>query len=563
MDSAPTLTPRRQRLLLAAVMSGLLLSMLDQTIVGTALPTIVRDLHGSNLYVWVVTAYLVPATVTLPIYARMSDRYGRRALLLAGMIVFLVGSAAAATTHSMDQLIGWRAVQGLGAGALESLSFILVADLYGGKRSAALQAMLTGLMAVSFIGGPLVGGFLTQEAGWRSVFVVNLPIGIAAVVIVSTVLPASIGRRESRAAPFDLAGIAALTGLIGLLLVGLNDHSQQSATGALPAWTELRTGGVALAGLALLPAFLWIESRAQAPILPLRLFADRRTALILLAASTAMFGLFASVLLLPRYFQNAQGVSAVHSGLLIYPLFLGLLVFVNLAPRIIVRRGTFRRTILGGCALAALGALGFGTFSVDTPAWQSIAFMAMIGAGIGPALSGLQIAIQRTVAPSDVAAVMGTLLLLRQIGGAIALAAAQTLYVVGLHDDHPAAAASATGHALVIVSLIGTAITAGALLALPRGAGRVPLIASTATQETEGLGDRSRAAGHRDVPPRAMQREPAAGDQGGRLLEQRPLIEPVASTGDEQGRAGDRRAVHEIEAVLGVDRRGHVPQMLS
>src|SRR3954468_15585538 len=189
-----------QRLLLAAVISGLALAMLDQTIVGTALPAIVRQLNGNSLYLWGVTAYLVTATISLPVYARLSDRYGRRALLLTGMVLFLAGSALSASAHSMGELVGYRGLQGLGAGALEGLSFILVADLYAGRRSAALQGVLAGLMGFSFIAGPLAGGFLADHAGWRWVFLVNLPIGAAALAVVAMVLPASVGRSEHRGA---------------------------------------------------------------------------------------------------------------------------------------------------------------------------------------------------------------------------------------------------------------------------------------------------------------------------------------------------------------------------
>src|SRR5205085_2587698 len=150
---------------------------------------------------WVVTAYLVTATVSLPVYARLSDRYGRRLLLLVGMALFLAGSALSASSQTMEQLVAWRGLQGLGAGALEGLSFILVADLYAGRRSAALQGMLAGLMGISFIAGPLVGGFLADSVGWRWAFLVNLPIGAAALAIVAVVLPASIGRSEGRSRP--------------------------------------------------------------------------------------------------------------------------------------------------------------------------------------------------------------------------------------------------------------------------------------------------------------------------------------------------------------------------
>ncbi len=480
MDTTATLSPRRQRLVLAAVMSGLLLAMLDQTVVGTALPAIVGDLGGSHLYIWLVTAYLVPATVSLPIYARLSDRHGRRALLLVGMTLFLAGSALAATAQDISQLIAWRGLQGLGAGALEGLSFILVADLFAGRRSAALQAALAGLMAVAFIAGPLIGGFLTDHVGWRAVFTVNLPIGIAALIVVATALPASVGRRERRGTPLDLGGIALLTVAVGLLLIGLSIRSHPDGAGLLPGWLELQTGGLIAAGLLALVAFVAVERRAAAPVIPLKLLTDRRTGAIMVAAATGAFGLFASVLLLPLYFQSVRHVSATHSGLLIYPLLLGLLVSVNVAGAIIARSGEFRATILAGAGLAATGAAGFATFDASTPDWQSLLFMALIGLGVGPTLSGLQIAIQRTVEPAAIGAAMGTLMLLRQVGASIALAAAVTLYAGGLHGAGGAHAATATGNAVFLVTLGGTAIAALALLTLPRAARRIAPLAAPA-----------------------------------------------------------------------------------
>lgn len=469
------LAPSRQRLLLAAVMSGLLLAMLDQTIVGTALPTIVRELDGTSLYVWVVTAYLVPATVSIPLYARLSDRHGRKALLLVGMTLFLVGSGFAGLAQSMEQLIAARALQGLGAGALEALPFILVADLYGGRRNAALQGALAGLMGVSVIAGPLVGGFLTDHVGWRAVFTVNLPIGLAAMAAVSVVLPASIGRSEQRGAPLDLAGIALLTAGVGALLVGLSERGHAGADGTLPPWSEPRTGGLIVLGLALLAGFVAVERRAVAPIVPLSLFANRRTAALLAAGATGAFGLYAGVLLLPRYYQLVRDVSATHSGLLIYPLLLGLVVSVNVGAALIVRRLEFRRVLLGACGLGTLGAVGFLSFDADTPDGVSLVLMALLGCGVGPLLSGVQIALQRAVAPQAIAAAMGTLLLLRQVGAAVALAAAETIYVGRLHGAAGVeAAASATGAGVAALALTGAVLAALALASLPRGAGRLP-----------------------------------------------------------------------------------------
>lgn len=474
MDEPSPLTPGRQRALLAAVMSGLLLAMLDQTIVGTALPRMVEDLGGSSLYIWVVTAYLVPATVSLPVYARLSDRYGRRALLLVGMVLFLLGSALSASAQDMHQLIGFRALQGLGAGALEGLSFILVADLFAGRRSAALQGALAGLMAVAFIGGPMIGGFLTDHVGWRSTFVVNLPIGIVALAVIARVLPAAVGRSESRAHRIDFAGIALLTLGVGLLLVGLTERTNPDAAGVLPSWWEPRTGGLIAAGLLVAAAFVAVERRAAAPLIPLWLLTDRRTGAVMLAATTGAFGLFAGVLLLPRYFQTAEGASATHSGLLIYPLLIGLLVSVNVVGAVIARRLEFRTPLLIGAGLAAAGAAGFATFDAAMPDWQSLVLMGLIGVGVGPTLSGLQIAIQRIVAPASIGAAMGTLMLLRQIGASIALTAAATLYAGGLHGGPELAkSAVSTGYAIFVVTLLGTAIAAIALLSLPRGANRL------------------------------------------------------------------------------------------
>ena len=198
-------------------------------------------------------------------------------------------------------------------------------------------------MGISFIAGPLIGGFLTDHVGWRSVFTVNLPIGAAALVVVATVLPASIGRSEQRDTPLDLAGIALLTVAVGLLLVGLSERTHADALGALPGWLEVRTGGLIVAGLLVAAAFVAVERRAAAPMIPLRLrHRPPQSARSCSPARPAMFGLFAGVLLLPRYFQTVRDVSATHSGLLIYPLLLGLLVSVNVAGAAIVRRLEFR-----------------------------------------------------------------------------------------------------------------------------------------------------------------------------------------------------------------------------
>ena len=320
------LTPKRQRLLLAAVMSGLLLAMLDQTIVGTALPEIVGRLGGDSLYVWVVTAYLVPATVSLPIYARLSDRYGRRRLLLIGMVIFLLGSGLSAAA----QIDG--AARRVPRGAGPGRGCARGPDVHPRRRPVLGQAQRR---AAGRDGrpdgrelhlGPLLGGFIADGIGWRWVFLVNLPIGLVALAVVALRAP---GEHRSQRGPAHEAGpegIALLTLAIGLVLIGLSER------GAV----------LLIAGCVPLAAFVWVERRASAPIIPPALFAERKTGAILVAGAFGAFGMFAGLLLLPRYFQTVEGASATHSGVLIYPLLIGLIISVNVAGGVIAKRGEYR-----------------------------------------------------------------------------------------------------------------------------------------------------------------------------------------------------------------------------
>jgi MFS family permease len=466
MNPLAELSRRRRALLWLAVLSGLLLAMLDQTIVGTALPRIVRELGGESWYVWGITAYLVPATVLLPVFARLSDRYGRQRVLLVGMGLFVLGSALCAVAQSMGQVATFRGVQGAGAAALESLSFLLVAELSGPRRNATAQAVLAGIMAFSFVAGPLIGGLLTDHVGWRWVFLVNVPLGLLAIIVVARVLPVSLGRSQGRETPLDVAGIAVLTASLGLVLVGLNQHL------LVASWFSARTGGLVVAGVVGLGLLVPVERRAASPVLPLPLLTQPLMMRLLVTGATGTFGLYACVMLLPRYFQQTQGVSATRSGLYIYPLLLGLLVAVNLGAAVIARRNALRGTLLVANTVAALGALGFTVFDASSPAALPLILMALIGAGVGPNLSGLQIGVQRTVAPTDLGAAMGALLLGRQLGGALALAAAETIYVGRLHAGDSTQAA--TGWSIFVVAATGALVAALALISLRPRADLLP-----------------------------------------------------------------------------------------
>jgi MFS family permease len=442
---------RRPALLWFAVVSGLLLAMLDQTIVGTALPRIVGELGDPHWYVWAFTAYLVPATVLLPVAARLSDRHGRQRVLLAGMALFLAGSIVCAVASSMAVLTAGRAMQGAGAAALEALSFLVVNELSRTGRSGGGQAAISAVMGVSFVLGPLLGGLITDHAGWRWAFLVNIPVGLLAMAALVVALPPAFGRTEARDTPLDLRGIATLTASVGVLLVGINRHQQ------LGSWAHLTTGGAVVAGVLGLGLFLRVERVATAPVIPLRILTGRPSGLLLLAGAFATTGMYACVLLVPRWYQLDQGASATGSGVRIYPLLIGLLLAVNLGAVAVARRGEVRGPLLVSGAVVLLGAVLFGLLDAGSPGWLPLVAMAVLGLGMGPALSGLQVAIGRTVTPADLGAAMGTLLLGRQVVGVVALAVGEALYDGRVGGHGPAAA---TGWAVAWIAGAGAVVAA-------------------------------------------------------------------------------------------------------
>src|ERR1700736_6281693 len=254
MPDPRSLASRQKALIMVAIMLGLFLAALDQTIVGTALPRIVTDLAGNNLYTWVVTVYLLTSTVTVPIYGKLSDVYGRRPLLLIGIAVFLVGSALSGLSQSMGELIIFRGLQGLGAGAIFPIALSVIGDLFSPAERGRYQGLFGAVFGLSFIVGPFVGGWLTDNASWRWVFYVNLPIGIAALAVIATVLPYSRGRRAS-VLDLDFSGIALFSVGVVPLLLGLTNKGQTDSRGVLYDWTDPRVGGLMLLGIVILAVF--------------------------------------------------------------------------------------------------------------------------------------------------------------------------------------------------------------------------------------------------------------------------------------------------------------------
>lgn len=445
-------------LLLLAVLGGMFLAMLDQTIVGTALPRITRELGGADLYVWVVTAYLLTSTITVPLYGRLSDTYGRKPLLLTGIVVFLLGSLLCGVAQDMNQLIAFRALQGLGAGALLPLSLALVADRFPPNESGRVQGALGGVMALSYIAGPFLGGVFTDQASWRWAFLINLPIGLVLIAIIVARLPHVAG--QGRGARPDYLGMAVFSAAIGVLLVGLTEKGLDDHT-----WTSGPVLWPILAAAVLLVAFVLVERRAEQPIVPLELFRDRTYTLVNVASFFTAFCLYAGVVFLPRYFQEAMGLTATESGLRIYPLMLGMVAGSVITGALISRTRRYKPWLVAGPFLISAGALLCTGLAADTPALALAGWMALLGLGMGPMLSGLTVAVQFSVPPRFIGTASANLTFFRQIGGSVALALAGTFYATVVRDEAPARGLEAA-HAAATATVVPWLAVGGALVAL-------------------------------------------------------------------------------------------------
>ncbi|MFI7114308.1 MDR family MFS transporter [Nonomuraea sp. NPDC050227] len=453
-------------LVLLAVLGGMFLAMLDQTIVGTALPRITGELGGTRLYTWVVTAYLLTSTVTVPLYGRLSDQHGRKPLLLVGMSVFVVGSALCGLAQDMTQLIAFRAVQGLGAGALLPLSLALVMEMFPpGRNGARVQGALGGVMALTYLAGPFLGGLFTDHASWRWAFYVNVPLGIVLIAIVVLRLPFRPGTGGGGRP--DYAGIAVFSVAISALLLGLTEKGLDGNS-----WTSPPVAGPILLGLVLLAAFVLVELRAANPVMPMHLFRDRTYTLVNATSFFTAFCMYAGVVFLPRYFQQALGVSATESGLRIYPMTLAMVAGSALMGTLMSRTRTYKPWLVGAPFLLVAGSLLCLNLTVRTDGLLLAGWMALLGLGMGPMLSGLTVAVQQAVAPRYIGTASANLTFFRQIGGSVALALAGTAYTSVITTDAPVhglAAAHASAAAVVIPSLgvAGAVIALVALVMMP------------------------------------------------------------------------------------------------
>jgi EmrB/QacA subfamily drug resistance transporter len=404
---------RQILVILFGVMAGMLLAALDQGIVGTALPRIVSELGGLDRLSWVVTAYLLTSTATTPLWGKISDLYGRRLIFQIAIGIFLFGSALSGLSQNMTELIGFRAIQGIGGGGLFAIALSIIGDVIPPRERGRYQGYFGAVFGVSSVAGPLLGGWFTDGPGWRWIFYINLPIGLAALVITSIVLRMPVTRREHK---IDYLGAATIVASVSCLLLYLDWRGNDYG------WTD-PVALALLAGFVLLAAlFVLIEIRTSEPIIPMRLFRNPVFSVGNLYGFLAGVAMFGAIIFLPVYLQAVKGLSPTASGLALLPAILGIFSTSISSGQLITRTGRYKiYPIIGGVVLAVAMFLLAG-LKVDTPFWRVFLYEYLFGAGLGFTLQTIVTAIQNAVEFRDMGAATSSATFFRQMGGSIGAA---------------------------------------------------------------------------------------------------------------------------------------------
>ena len=418
--AAPTDSPgpqyfshRQILVILVGVMAGMLLFALDQGIVGTALPRIVSDLGGLDRLSWVVTAYLLTSTASTPLWGKISDLYGRRLIFQVAIGIFLVGSGLSGLSQNMTELISFRALQGVGGGGLFAIALSIIGDVIPPRERGRYQGYFGAVFGVSSVAGPLLGGWLTDGPGWRWIFYINLPVGLAALAITSAVLRMPVTRREHR---IDYLGAATIVAAVSCLLLYLDWRGNDYG------WTD-PLALVLLAGFLLLSVvFVLIELRTPEPIIPMRLFRNAVFSVGNIYGFLAGVAMFGAIIFLPIYLQAVKGFSPTASGLALLPAIVGIFSTSITSGQLITRTGRYKLyPIIGGVVLAFAMFL-LSRLAVDTPFWQVALYEYLFGAGLGFTLQTIVTAIQNAVEFRDMGAATSSATFFRQMGGSIGAA---------------------------------------------------------------------------------------------------------------------------------------------
>ncbi|MEX6508336.1 MDR family MFS transporter [Jiella sp. M17.18] len=455
------LPPQPVRTVFGALMLVMLLASLDQTIVSTALPTIVGELGGLEHLSWIVTGYLLATTIVTPLYGKLGDVLGRKIVLQTAIVLFLAGSALCGLSASMGQLIAFRAVQGIGGGGLMVTTMAVVGDIIPPRERGRYQGLFGGVFGLSTVLGPLIGGFFVEHLSWRWIFYVNLPLGILAVAVIGWALRAPGQRRRPR---IDVGGAVllavALTALV--LLTSLGGHTF--------AWTSAPMLALAAATIAAIGGFVVAEQRAAEPILPLELFGNRVFAACCAVGFIVGLAMFGSVTYMPLFLQVVRGASPAHAGMQMTPMMAGLLVSSIISGRIISRIGRYRFFPIAGTALTTVALALLATLGTQTAAWTASAYMLVLGIGLGMVMQVLVLAVQNAVDYRHLGVATSGTTLFRSIGGSVGVSLFGAIFagdlasrlgqtgpgtLIAAHDPAAIAALSPAARAAYLDAFVG------------------------------------------------------------------------------------------------------------
>ncbi|MFJ7410447.1 DHA2 family efflux MFS transporter permease subunit [Streptomyces sp. NPDC098077] len=441
---------------IGALLLGMLLAALDQTIVSTALPTIVSELGGLDHLSWVVTAYLLAATAATPLWGKLGDQYGRKKLFQTAIVIFLIGSALCGVAQNMPQLIGFRALQGLGGGGLMVLSMAIVGDLVTPRERGKYQGLFGAVFGVTSVLGPLLGGFFTEHLSWRWVFYINLPIGVVALVVIAAVLHIPVRREKHTIDYLGTFLIAAVA--TALVLVA-------SLGGTTWAWSSPQIIGLAVLAVVLLVAFVAVERRAVEPVLPLKLFRIRTFSLVAVISFVIGFAMFGAMTYLPTFLQVVHDITPTMSGVHMLPMVIGLLITSTGSGQIVSRTGRWKVFPITGTAITAVGLVLLHQLDENSSTWLMSAFFFVFGAGLGLVMQVLVLVAQNSVSYRDLGVATSGVTFFRSIGSAFGVAIFGTIFANRLTGQLTDALAGQP---------LPPGVDAGRLAADPRAIGQLP-----------------------------------------------------------------------------------------